>query len=303
MENRRKGDKLRANYSMTGYARAEGEALGMRVTVEMKSVNHRYLDLKLRLARQLQIFEPKVSELCRGKLGRGRVELWANLDPGDAPVNVKFNRPLAQGLLKALNRMKQELGLAGEPDLALLAREKDVILIDDTKAWGDEAWNELGPVFENALASLLEMRAREGRILAEDLSARLDAMEALLESLEDKAGGVVALYKKKLDKRIGELLGNGAGIEPERLAHETALFADRSDITEEMVRFKSHLGQFRETLSAPGPKGRKLDFLCQEFFREINTASNKAQDAEVSGLAVEIKTVLEKVREQVQNLE
>jgi len=288
---------------MTGFARAEGEAGGARVTVEAKSINHRYLELKIYLPRELSAWEQKVTELCRSLFQRGRVEVRANVEAGQRPVEVKWNRPLAEGMARAFEEMKDALDLKGRPDLSLLALQRDVILIGDSGPWADEAWPELKRVFEECFERLLAMRAQEGSALADDILGRIKAIEERLDTLADKAPALVSGYRDKLEKRLKELLSGQTPVNEERLAQELALFADRSDITEELVRAKSHLAQFRTVLGDDAAKGRKLDFLIQEIFREINTTSNKVQDAGLSGLAVEIKTELEKIREQVQNLE
>lgn len=287
---------------MTGYARSEGSAGGSRVTVEAKSVNHRYLEIKPHLPREILPFEQWIVELGREHLNRGRVEVWVNLGAGDRAVEVSWNRPLAEGIVAALKQMQTELGLAGGVDLSLLASQKDVILFSDLGPWGDESKEELRPLFIECFEKLKAMRAREGEALARDLKKRAAEVGAMVAGLPEQVSAVVKSYRDRLAKRAEELL-NGREPDEERLSQEVALFADRCDVTEEIVRFQSHLSQFGEVLGGEGPKGRKLDFLVQEMFREINTASNKAQDAEVSRAAVEVKTELEKIREQVQNLE
>jgi len=288
---------------MTGYSRADGEVVGASFTVEVKSVNHRYLDLKLHLPRELQIFERKISELVRSYVNRGRIDVWALCEPGQAPVEVKWNRPLARGLMAALAGMKEALGLAGTVDLTLLASQKDVILINESGAFGEEAWPDLSRLLGECLESLKEMRKTEGETLAQDITARIGAIELLLDKISERAKDVVSAYRDKLEKRINDLLSGRGLVDEDRLAQEAAIFADRSDITEEVVRARSHFEQFRSALAEQGPKGRKLDFLVQEIFREVNTTSSKAPDAQVAGWVVEIKTELEKIREQVQNLE
>lgn len=290
-------------YSMTGYARASGRVSETSVTVEAKSVNHRYLDLKIHLPRELLMFENKVSELARSFFHRGRIELWVNSEPGERPVKVSWNRPLARGIMAAIQEMKWAFNLTSDAELALLASQKDVIIIADSGAFGDEAWSGLAAVVGECFQALQEMRAREGAALSEDIIKRLEAIEKNLDALSGEAGATIASYREKLEKRIVELMGDRGGIDPARLAQEVVIMADRADITEELVRARSHIGQFRAVLGDDGPKGRKLDFLTQELFREINTSSNKAAGVKVSGLAVDMKTELEKIREQVQNLE
>jgi uncharacterized protein (TIGR00255 family) len=288
---------------MTGYSRADGEVAGASFTVEVKSINHRYLDLKLHLPRNFQMFEQKVAELARSRVNRGRIEVWVQCEPGDAPVEVRWNRPLARGLMAALTGMKEDLGLSGTVDLTLLASQKDVILINESGAFGEEAWPDLSRLLGECLESLKEMRKTEGETLARDIAARIGAIELLLDRISERAKDVVSAYGDKLEKRINDLLSGRGLVDEDRLAQEAAIFADRSDITEEVVRAGSHFEQFRSALAEEGPKGRKLDFLVQEIFREANTISSKASDAQVAGWVVEIKTELEKIREQVQNLE
>jgi uncharacterized protein (TIGR00255 family) len=290
-------------YSMTGYSRAEGPVGGARLTVEIKSVNHRYLDFRLHLPRELMGFEPKLNELIRAAFSRGRLECWVGFIPGLKPVIVRWNEPLARGIHAALLAMRQALELAGEPDLSLLALQKDVIVADDSGVLDERAGEELSALFLRAFEEMKTMRAGEGAQLAADLLSRLDQVEGWARGLEQKKEAVALGQRERLSKRLRELLSPESRVDPDRLAMEVAIMADRADITEELVRFKSHVGQFRAIMAGEGPKGRKLDFILQELFREVNTASNKAQDSQVSALAVEIKTELEKIREQVQNLE
>ena len=290
-------------YSMTGYARGEGKVADRRVTIEVKTVNHRYLDLKLHLPRELSSFEPALSELCRGLVARGRVDVFVGIGLGGGAAAVALNRPLAEGMMAALRELKEAFGVEGEPDLALLAGREGVILIDASGPLGESAWPEFSALAANVLHALRDMRAREGAALARDLDQRIGAIAANFESAAAHAGEVVEAYREKLERRVRELGGDAVGLPADRLAQEVVMFADRSDVTEELVRARSHLSQFRAALAADGPKGRKLDFLVQEISREINTLSNKCQSALISGLAVDIKTELEKVREQVQNLE
>jgi uncharacterized protein (TIGR00255 family) len=290
-------------YSMTGYARGEGKVADRRVTIEVKTVNHRYLDLKLHLPRELSSFEPALSELCRGLVARGRVDVFIGIGLGGGAAAVVLNRPLAEGMIAALRELKETFELKGEPDLALLAGREGVILIDASGPLGETAWPEFSALAAEVFHALRDMRAKEGAALARDLQERIGVIAANFESAAAHTGEVVEAYREKLERRIRELGGDAAGLPADRLAQEVVMFADRSDVTEELVRARSHLSQFRAALAADGPKGRKLDFLVQEISREINTLSNKCQSALISGLAVDIKTELEKVREQVQNLE
>lgn len=289
-------------YSMTGYGRSEGEVSGVALTVEAKSVNHRYLDMKLHCPRDLLGFESRITEVAKKYLSRGRVDLWVNYAPGQSPARVSWNRTMAEGLVKALGEMKREFGLEGGLTVSLLASMKDVIIADDSGSWSDESWEELRPLFEDCFSQMNQMRAREGKALSEDLRTRMDTLREKIGAIKELAPRVPEMYREKLEKRMADLMEKGPAGE-DRLAQEAALFADRADITEELVRLAAHLDRFDETLSEDGAKGRKMDFLVQEMFREINTAGNKAQDADISSLSVDVKTEIEKIREQIQNLE
>ncbi len=291
-----------ATYSMTGFSRAQGEVGGSLLTVEIRSVNHRFLDLRLHLPRVLQALEQKTAELIRGYISRGRVEVWVEHQPGRAPVEVVWNRPLAKGILDAVKEMQEELGIPGDPDLSLLAAHKDVIISEERFSLDHGARTQYEHVLEVCLVELAKMRAREGALLLEDLLARAARTGTWVSRVSSHAKETVDAYRDRLAQRVAEL-SSGRELDQQRLAQESALFADRCDVTEEVVRFESHLEQFDKVLQGESPKGRKLDFLIQEMMREINTASNKAQHAGVSGLAVEVKAELEKMREQVQNLE
>lgn len=291
------------NYSMTGFARGEAEVYGSRLRVEVRSLNHRYLDLKLSLSRELLVFEERIAGLCRSFFQRGRIEVWADLAPGERLVEVRWNRPLAAGLLNAWREMKTELGVAGEPELSLFAHEKDVIMIVDSGAFSEEHWPAVFTVFSECFQALNRMRAREGEVLVRDIQERTGRIGEWVKEIKAMAGEVLKTHEERLVKKLGELSASGLAIDQVRLSQELVLFADRVDITEELVRLESHLEQFREVINTGTAKGRKLDFLLQEMFREINTASNKAQHVGVSRRAVEVKVELEKIREQVQNLE
>ena len=290
-------------YSMTGYSRVEGDVGGTRLTIEVKSVNHKFLDYRLKLPRELNAFEAQLTEMIRKECARGRVEAFIDYASADRPVTVRWNQPLARGVLAALREMRDELKLIGEPDLALLAAQHDIIVTGEKAVPGEQEGEQLAALFMKALAGLKSMRAKEGATLAEDLKARMLQVEKWIGALEEKKAAVNAAIRERLNRRLQEIMGPDSRLEPDRMATEVALIADRADITEELVRFRSHQDQFRAVLFGEGPRGRKLDFLLQELFREINTASNKSQDSSVSAIAVDIKTELEKIREQVQNLE
>lgn len=287
-------------HSMTGFGRAEGIAGGRRLTAEAKSVNNRYLDLRLCLPPELQARELELQARVKEKISRGRVELVLNWEPDPRPAALQWNRSLARGYLEAMRQMRDELGLPGQPDLALLLAQKDVMLKTEPEPVAEAAWAVIRRVVDACLEALVTSRAAEGRVLAQDLAGRLERVKVRLEFLRGRAGQAVAAYRERLEKRCREA---AVEADPQRLAQELVFFTDRSDVSEELVRLAAHVEKFAEALAAPEPAGRKLDFLLQEMNREANTTGAKVQDAALSQEVVEIKTELERMREQVQNLE
>lgn len=286
--------------SMTGFGRAEGEAAGRRLVVEAKSLNHRFLELKLCLPPELQSWEPEVVALVKSRVNRGRVELSASLGPAAAPARLGWNRGLALGYLEVMRQMQTELGLSGSPDLALLLQQKDVIMKLEPEPLGPAEWEAGKRIFEQCLAGMLSSRAAEGAVLARDLAERLHRIQTWVAGLEAQAGRGVEAFRGRLVRRLEEL---GLEIDPPRLAQEAALVAERLEVSEELVRLRAHTARFGEMLGEDQPVGRRLDFLLQEMLREANTVGAKLQEAELAQAVVELKAELERMREQVQNLE
>ncbi|NPB08985.1 MAG: YicC family protein [Thermodesulfobacteria bacterium] len=289
--------------SMTGFGRAEENWETWSLKVEVKSLNHRFLEIIPRLPKRYQALEEKVRREIRERFARGRFEVLVQISgtpPQVAALNL--NQDLAEEYLRALRYLKTLFHLPGEVEVTDLLRMREVFTHVETEEDLEKLWQEMGPVFERALEDLAEMRAREGAFLEEVLKEHLHKVETLVEEIERLKEPVFEAAKARLEERVKKLLQDQE-VDPLRLHQEIVFLADKTDFTEELDRLKSHLAQFRKTLQEEGPVGRKLDFLLQEMFREINTLSNKAGSAEISHLAVEIKCTLEKMREQVQNIE
>ena len=290
--------------SMTGYGQADSAPEEcIRFKIEMRSVNHRYLDVSIRMPREIQSMEDRVRRVIQQRLGRGRIDVFINwkLDVPDA-VHVTLDRSLVLAYQRALTEMSEVCALAELPGLELLSRFPDVLRVEKEQTDADEIWLKLEPVIQLTIDALLEQRNGEGQRLAVDFAKRLKLVEDTSRQVEHRAPFVVEEYRKKLQDRMNEYLDQ-ADMDPARILTEAAVFADRSNVTEELVRLGSHLTAFREALQIEEPVGRKLDFLTQELFREINTIGSKANDYEITRLVVDMKTELEKIREQVQNIE
>jgi uncharacterized protein (TIGR00255 family) len=274
------------------------------VSVDLKTVNNRFLDIHLRLSSELSTLEPAIKRRIGARLARGRVDATVTFER-TSQVAYELNRPLISGYIKALRSMQEEFSVGGELDLNVLARVPGALqpardgLSSEMVAGVDRAVDE-------ALAELERMREEEGSTLRDEMRDRLAKIEALVPRIEKAAEGLVDAYRSRLQKRIGELLnrdGQVVELDPGRLAQEVAYLADRSDVSEEMVRLRSHLSQFREALDAPGETGKMLDFLLQELNREANTTLSKSTDLSVKEAGLSIKAEVEKLREQVQNVE
>lgn len=287
---------------MTGYGAAEGSVAGGRFGVEIRTVNHRYFNLSLKVPSDFAALEGDLRELLRREFDRGHVSVSLRWTESAARLMVpQLNRERATAVLEVLRRLQDELGLPGEIDVAMLARQPEVIT-SATAEPEPPAWDQVGPVVLEAARACNEMRLREGDVLAGEMKYRLDLMEAGLETIRAVAPARLVRERDRLHRSVEALL-EGAVPDEARLAQEIALLADRLDITEELVRFAAHLGACREALSAEGPVGKQLGFLAQELGREVNTIGSKANDADITRQVVQMKGELEKFREQLENLE
>lgn len=287
--------------SMTGFGCYEYSEDDVTFTIEIKTVNHRYFDLFLRMPRQISAFEDRVRGIISSRIQRGKVDVYITCDDaGDDAVEVVPDERLAEAYCRALKSLADNLGIKDDLSVSTLARFPDILKVE--KKENDERMGSiLEKAVEEAVSSLIEMREREGERLKASMLLNLQNVKSFLDKVKERAPMVVKEYKQKLEVRIEEL--TGMKIDPARLAMEVALFADKCSIDEEIVRLESHIGQMESLLDQGSPVGKKLDFLIQEMNREVNTIGAKASDLEITQCVVELKNEIEKLREQVQNIE
>lgn len=290
--------------SMTGYGKAERETTAGRITVEIRAVNHRYGEISIKMPRAFFALEHEVKRIISHHLKRGKIEVFVKHETTVASGNQPLlNIQLAKAYHKAFVSLKEALGLGDPITLALITAQKDVLAGADETLPGDDALSsELFAAVRGAVDSLETMRLKEGGALLEDINDRLAELESLMSRVAERAPAVVEENCNRLKERVAQLM-SGQTLDEARLAQEIAIMADRCDITEELVRFRSHLQQFSATLKSGEPVGRKLDFLLQELNREVNTVGSKANDAAIAAQVVSLKAEMEKIREQVQNIE
>ena len=290
--------------SMTGFGRGEAIQSGRRFIAEIKTVNNRHRDLFVHLPRTLQAIEDEVRSQVSAVIKRGRVEVTLQMEKEGVELEyeLQLNLPLVRSYIRIFNQLSEEFGLEGKGRAQDLCQMKDVLLLKPEELDLEAAKDAFRLALNQALESCDSMRVQEGKALKEDFLKRLALIEGHLKEVESRAGSVVEDYRRRLRQRV-EQVAQGMAIDENRLMQEIAIFADRCDITEELVRARSHLEQFRSYLSPEDAVGRRLDFLLQEINREMTTMSSKASDSSISARGVEIKSELEKVREQVQNVE
>lgn len=289
--------------SMTGFGRGEYKDNSHHITVEMRAVNHRYTEVVFRMPRTLCSLEDRARRLILSAVSRGRVDVTVTVEEfSEQKREVKADRELALAYYNALKELKELFQTQENISLSLIAKYPDVMKVEEVAEDLEKFWPKLENAVKAALESLLTMREREGEAIQRDMLMRLDLMAGYIEQIEERAPEVMKAYRDKLLGRIKEAM-SAAEIDENRLMLEIALFADRTNITEELVRFQSHLGQFRDTVHKSDAIGRKLDFIVQELNREVNTIGSKANDFAIANIVVEIKSELEKIREQIQNLE
>ncbi|MFV0496564.1 MAG: YicC/YloC family endoribonuclease [Candidatus Fimivivens sp.] len=290
--------------SMTGYGRSQQQLDGWDITVEIKSVNHRYFEFSCRAPRSCSYMEDKLKSLVQSRISRGKVDLYLQLTNSGTLCDlvVKANLELAKSYASALQALSGATGLPNDIDLAVLSRYPDVLTSERMAVDEDALWQAVAQVAEEALNRFVQMRETEGTRLREDILQRLDTVEQLTETVEAQSLQTVEVYRARLYQKLTALLAD-RNIDDARVLTEAAIFADRVAVDEETVRLKSHLAQFRSILAQPDSIGRKLDFLTQELNREANTIGSKAQDAQIAAVVISLKSELEKIREQIQNIE
>ncbi|HEV8487639.1 MAG TPA: YicC/YloC family endoribonuclease [Blastocatellia bacterium] len=288
--------------SMTGFGRGSAQGDSFKVHVDMRSVNNRFLDIHTRLPQELASLEVTLKKQVQAALKRGRIDLTVSIDQLK-PAAFEINRPLVSGYMSALAELKSEFGLEGDPSLELVAKLPGAMQISQDSTGLDEALvaGVIAAVSE-ALVALAGMRIVEGQELAAELTARLDSIESHLPTIDNAASLLPGIYREKLTRRLSDLLAGGQ-IDEVRLAQEAVMLADRSDISEEIARLKSHIVQMRDVLRADDEVGKRIDFILQEMNREANTILSKSNDLAISDAAIVIKTEVEKLREQGQNVE
>jgi len=289
--------------SMTGFGRGEGDTTLGKMVVESRSVNHRYSDINIKLPKRLSLFENRLKEIIRAQVSRGRIDVTLRLDNlREEKVQLTVDLELAEQYYQVLHDLRERLQLKDEITLSLLAGAKDLITTKEELGDIEPYWHEILPVLRQALKNMDDMKRIEGESLTRDLQQRLKHITEELQMVKQQFPLRLKAFFTRLQDRLRSLL-EGMESDPLRFQQEVAFLAERSDITEEMVRAESHLVQFGSFLERNEPVGRKMDFLLQEIHREVNTISAKANDAEISQRVVEIKSELEKIREQVQNVE
>ena len=289
--------------SMTGYGRGEAVLHGRSIVVEVRSVNNRYLDCNIKMPRAYIFAEDAMKSRIQSSISRGKVDIFVTMDStGADAVTVKVNHSVAAGYVKSLQELKDTYHLWGLPDLSLIAHFPDVLQTEKAPENVEEVAADICSVLDQALTDYAVMREREGERLSADILSRADTIEALTTQVEDRSPKTVTEYRARLETKMCEVLQNQQ-LDESRILTEAAIFADKVAVDEETVRLRSHLSQLRTMLKQGGPIGRKLDFLIQEFNREANTIGSKCNDLEISRHVIDIKAEIEKIREQVQNIE
>lgn len=289
--------------SMTGYGSAKGAVGELKISVELKSVNNRYLDVSVRMPRSFLFAEDAVKAAVGKHISRGKVDLFVSVDSSDADsMTVKVNEPLLRGYIEAIRHISAEYGLAEELGAVSVSRFPDILSVEKKELDAEAISEGIVAVTEEALRDFDAMRLREGEKLCADVLEKLAAIELLVAKVEQEAPKTVEAYRVRLREKMSELLSSAA-IDENRILAEAAIYADRIAVDEETVRLRSHMSQLRGMLAGCSPIGRKIDFLIQEFNREANTIGSKCQNSDIAHTVVELKSEIEKIREQIQNIE
>lgn len=288
---------------MTGFGRSEIVNEYQKITVEMKAVNHRYCDINIKMPKKLSIFEAGIRNLLKTYIQRGKVDVFINYeDYTENNMVLKYNEELAGEYLQVLKRMSEKFGIENDVKTSSLSRYPDVLSLEEQSVDTDELWSVLEEALNKACEQFVETRLAEGEHLKNDLISKLDGMLVDVDYIEKRSPEILTEHRQRLEAKVKELLGDST-IDESRIVTETTIFADKICVDEEIVRLRSHIASTRNALIAGGSIGRKLDFIAQEMNREANTILSKANDLEVANRAINLKTEIEKVREQIQNIE
>ncbi len=289
--------------SMTGYGSAKGTVEGLEISVELKSVNNRYLDTSVRLPRSFMFAEDSVKTAVQSHISRGKVDLFISVDSSGAnEMAVKVNEPLLKGYIEAIAHISDEYKLPNDLTALGVSRFPDVLSVEKKDVDADAISAGISSIVEDALCDFDAMRLREGEKLRDDVLSRLETINRLVSTVEEKSPETVVEYRKRLEQKMADVLGT-AGIDESRILAEAAIFADHIAVDEETVRLRSHMAQLRTMINGNSPTGRKIDFLIQEFNREANTIGSKCQNSDIAHVVVDLKSEIEKIREQIQNIE
>ena len=290
--------------SMTGFGMGEYKDDKYNISVECKTINHKYLDVNPRLPRKVSFLEDRLRQLVKDDISRGRVAMFLKFDTvSSSGAKLVYDEDLAKQYFEILKRIKDGFDLKQEINPVEISKFPEVVSVTEAEDDEEILWNALREASEKALMSLSNMRKEEGTKLEKDIIERSNLLEKYIDDVERFSDTVVEDYRSRLNQRIGEILENPALVDEARLAQEVAIYADKSSITEEIVRFRSHINQLRNTIVNDDSIGRKLDFLIQEMNREVNTIGSKSSAIDITNLVIQIKAELEKIREQVQNIE
>lgn len=289
--------------SMTGFGRSEIVKGNRKISVEIKSVNHRYLEAGIKMPKKLNVFESRMRDLLKKYATRGKIDIFINYeDDSESQVNLKFNQNIADEYMAIFNNMSEKYNLKNDMTVGGLARFPEVITMDEVQEDEEELWHFIEEAMKAALEQFVNTRILEGENLKKDLLGKLDHMEELVAFVEKRSPEIMKEYRSKLESKVKELLGDTT-IDESRIATEVIIYADKICVDEETVRLRSHIEHARKCLNEEGGIGRKMDFIAQEMNREANTTLSKANEIEISNAAIDLKTEIEKVREQIQNIE
>ena len=289
--------------SMTGFGRSEIVKGNRKISVEIKSVNHRYLEAGIKMPKKLNVFESRMRDLLKKYATRGKIDIFINYeDDSESQVNLKFNQNIADEYMAIFNNMSEKYNLKNDMTVGGLTRFPEVITMDEVQEDEEELWHFIEEAMKAALEQFVNTRILEGENLKKDLLGKLDHMEELVAFVEKRSPEIMKEYRSKLESKVKELLGDTT-IDESRIATEVIIYADKICVDEETVRLRSHIEHARKCLNEDGGIGRKMDFIAQEMNREANTTLSKANDIEISNAAIDLKTEIEKVREQIQNIE
>lgn len=289
--------------SMTGFGRSESITQERKIVIEMKSVNHRYCDLNIKMPKKFNFFEAAIRNHLKKYIGRGKVDIFITYeDYTESNVCVKYNAELAKEYVRYLQQMSEDFALKSDLSAVSLSRFPEVLTLEEQSIDTDELWKELVVCLDEAAMQFVESRTKEGETLKQDLIAKLDGMIDMVDYIESVSPSLIESYRKRLEDKVKELL-DGTAIDESRIATEVTIYADKICVDEETVRLRSHIENTKAILLEGGNVGRKLDFIAQEMNREANTILSKADSLDVSNKAIDLKTEIEKVREQIQNIE